>query len=211
MYICVYNEFCLLKINTLFSFAKHFDKKRKKEGDVMNLGEKLKLYRQRCGLTQEELGDRCELTKGYISQLENEITSPSIATLSDILEALGTSLGEFFSEEKEDKIVFGRDDYFVKEEDDQSITWLVPNSQKNEMEPIIVTLEPKAETTMDMPHEGEEFGLVLDGAITLHYGKTVVKVKKGETFYIISNKPHYLENRGSTRAKVVWVASPPNF
>lgn len=177
----------------------------------MNIGEKLKLYRQRCGLTQEELGDRCELTKGYISQLENEVTSPSITTLSDILDALGTTLSEFFKDEEEEKVVFGVDDYFVKSEDDQSITWLVPNSQKNEMEPILVTIEPKAVTTMDMPHEGEEFGYVLDGVVTLHYGKSVTKVKKGETFYYISNKPHYLENRGSTRARVVWVASPPNF
>lgn len=177
----------------------------------MNIGEKLKLYRQRCGLTQEELGDRCELTKGYISQLENEITSPSITTLSDILEALGSTLGEFFKDEEEEKVVFGQDDYFVKSEEDQSITWLVPNSQKNEMEPILVTIEPKAMTTMDMPHEGEEFGYVLEGVVTLHYGKAVSKVKKGETFYYTSNKPHFLENRGSTRARVVWVASPPNF
>ena len=54
----------------------------------MIIGEKIKDLRLSCNLTQEELADRCELTKGYISQLENDLTSPSIATLIDILTSL---------------------------------------------------------------------------------------------------------------------------
>ena len=64
----------------------------------MLLGDKIKQLRLQTGLTQEELADRCELTKGYISQLENDLTSPSIATLIDILSALGTTLKDFFNE-----------------------------------------------------------------------------------------------------------------
>ena len=175
----IYNIFCLPNINRLFSNSKLLAKK----GLKMQIGAKLKLLRQRCELTQEELGDRCELTKGYISQLENEITSPSIATLTDILEALGSTLAEFFAEEKEEKTVFTKEDYFVKTEEGHSITWLVPNSQKNEMEPILITIEPGQSTTMDMPHEGEEFGYVLDGTVYLHHGKKREKCKKGDTFY----------------------------
>ena len=59
---------------------------------TMNLGKKIKQMRNQKGLTQEELADRCELTKGYISQLENNLNSPSIATLTDILAALGSDL-----------------------------------------------------------------------------------------------------------------------
>ncbi|MBQ1821335.1 MAG: helix-turn-helix transcriptional regulator, partial [Clostridia bacterium] len=50
------------------------------------IGRKLRRLRVKLGLTQEELAARTELTKGFISQLENDITSPSIATLIDILE-----------------------------------------------------------------------------------------------------------------------------
>ena len=46
----------------------------------------------------EELASRCELTKGFLSQLERNLTSPSIATLQDIVEALGTTLAKFFQE-----------------------------------------------------------------------------------------------------------------
>ena len=66
----------------------------------MKIGAKIKESRQQLGLTQQELADRCELTKGYISQLENDLTSPSIATLEDIVAALGQSLKDFFSEEE---------------------------------------------------------------------------------------------------------------
>ena len=101
----------------------------------MTIGEKIKSLRILCQLTQEELADRCELTKGYISQVENDLTSPTISTLSDILTALGTNLSEFFVEEKEEQVVFHQEDYIVKCNEFDTTTWLVPNSQKNEMEP----------------------------------------------------------------------------
>ena len=54
----------------------------------MDIGSKLKEIRTLKGLTQEELADRAELSKGFISQLERNLTSPSIATLTDILQCL---------------------------------------------------------------------------------------------------------------------------
>ena len=82
----------------------------------MDIGNKLKELRVLKGLTQEELADRSELSKGFISQLERNLTSPSITTLMDILQCLGTSIGEFFNEAPDEQIVFGKQDYFVKED-----------------------------------------------------------------------------------------------
>ena len=79
---------------------------------MIEIGRKIKQYRLQLGLTQEELADRTELTKGYISQLENDLCSPSIATLQDILNILGVSLQEFFTEPKKEKVVYSQDDYF---------------------------------------------------------------------------------------------------
>ena len=140
----------------------------------MNIGAKIKQLRQELGLTQEELADRAELTKGFISQLERDMTSPSIATLEDILQCLGTSIGEFFRNEKEtEQIVFTEEDYFVKEDQEYGnrIQWIIPNAQKNTMEPIHLHLEAKGSTYPDNPHEGEEFGYVLRGKIVIHLGK----------------------------------------
>ena len=60
--------------------------------NIAVLGSRIQQFREARGLTQEELASRCELSKGYISQLENDLTSPSIATLKDIL----TAVGKFF-------------------------------------------------------------------------------------------------------------------
>ena len=64
----------------------------------MKIGNKIKELRVLNGLTQEELADRAELSKGFISQLERDLTSPSIATLVDILQVLGTDLKEFLKD-----------------------------------------------------------------------------------------------------------------
>ena len=177
----------------------------------MNLGEKIKRMRLQKGLTQEELADRCELTKGYISQLENNLNSPSIATLTDILAALGSSLAEFFQEEPEEKIVYTKNEFIEKDSDGVLLNWLIPNAQKNMMEPILVELDEGAETAGDIPHEGEEFGYVLSGSITIVLGKKHHPCKKGEAFYYSASKPHFIRNNGKSKAKFLWISTPPNF
>ena len=178
----------------------------------MVIGKKIKTLRTLNNLTQEELASRCELTKGYISQLENDLTSPSITTLVDILTALGTNLNEFFSSDTiTEKITFSKDDHVEKENEYGSITWLITNAQKNKMEPILLKLNPKQETPIDYPHEGEEFGYVIEGSIVICLDNQKFKCKKGESFYYESDKPHYIKNNGTTVAKVIWISSPPNF
>lgn len=62
----------------------------------MEIGAKIRQLRITNQMTQEELADRAELSKGFISQIENDLTSPSITTLVDILQCLGTDLKTFF-------------------------------------------------------------------------------------------------------------------
>ena len=179
---------------------------------MLEIGEKIKRRRVSLGLTQEELAARVELSKGFISQVERDLTSPSIATLTDILEALGMSLADFFSQEDtNEKVVFGADDVFVKEDEDagHSIHWLIPNAQKNSLEPILVTLQSGGKTWEQDPHEGEEFGYVLQGSVSSHRGAKTYKAKKGESFYFVADKKHYLTSKGG--AVILWVSSPPSF
>ncbi|MDD6212193.1 MAG: helix-turn-helix domain-containing protein [Clostridiales bacterium] len=177
----------------------------------MSIGMKLKDLRIRKGLTQEELADRAELTKGFISQVERDLTSPSIATLMDILQCLGTDIGDFFNEEKEEQIVFAKTDYFEKEDTElkNKIQWIIPNAQKNVMEPILLTLEAGGSTYPDNPHEGEEFGYVLKGSVRIHLGTRIIPAKSGESFYFRPDKQHFLESRHG--AVLLWVTSPPSF
>ena len=177
----------------------------------MDIGFKIKELRMERGLTQEELADRAELSKGFISQVENNLTSPSIATLTDILQCLGTDLKDFFNDTKDEQIDFSKEDYFEKNDSElkNSIQWIIPNAQKNTMEPILLTLEQGGSTYPDNPHEGEEFGYVLKGSVEIHIGGKIYKAKKGESFYYEAKYSHHIESKKG--ATIIWVSSPPSF
>lgn len=179
----------------------------------MNIGNKLKELRVAKNLTQEELADRAELSKSFISQVERDLTSPSIATLIDILQCLGTNLNDFFSEEPDEQVVFHEEDFFIKEDRElkNTIEWIIPNAQKNMMEPIRLTLQPGGSTYRDVPHEGEEFGYVLHGSIKIHVGNKIYFAKKGESFYFTPQSEHYITANKTTGAKLIWISTPPNF
>jgi len=178
----------------------------------LKIGERLKRLRMTNSLTQEELASRSDLTKGYISQLENDATSPSIATLKDILDVFGVSMQEFFSEISDEDIVFGKDARVQATDDDKiKVELLVPGAQNREMDPVLVTLDPGGEMEEQPFHEGEEFGFILLGKVQLRLDDRLYTVKKDECFYFTSDKKHAVKNIGRGPAKILWVVTPPTF
>ena len=163
----------------------------------MDIGHRMKELRIQYGLTQQELADRSELSKGFISQLERNLTSPSVGTLLDIIQCLGTTPAEFFTDQEPEQIVFRQEDYFVKENEDlhHTIKWVIPHGASE----------------MYLPTETEEFGYVLKGSVKLHYGPQSFVVKQGESFYFKAGKKHYIENCGGREATILWVSTPPSF
>lgn len=217
-YILFFLDFSIVRcIICLLSLAKlnfEFIVNKNKGSEIrMNIGEKIKELRIQKSLTQEELADRAELSKGFISQVERDLTSPSIATLVDILQCLGTNLEEFFSGTSSEQVVFKKGDYFEKVDGElkNKIEWIIPNAQKNQMEPILLTLETDGSTYPDNPHEGEEFGYVLNGTVILYLGNKQYKIKKGESFYFKPDRQHYIAATGKTGAALLWVTTPPSF
>jgi len=177
----------------------------------MEIGNKIKTLRMINDLTLEELASRCELTKGFLSQLERDLTSPSINTLKDICEVLGVSLSEFFAEKSSEKVIFTESDFFTDKQENCTITWIVPNAQIRDMEPILLALPPNGKSPTLEPHEGEEFGFVLSGKIALVMEDQKRVIKKGESFYLNGSNEHYFINESKYNAEYIWVSSPPLF
>ena len=180
---------------------------------MIDIGNRIRQLRIKNDLTLEELASRTELTKGFLSQLERNLTAPSLQTLEDISAALGVSMSRFFAVEEEEQVVFTDEDTFVDEQEEYTIHWIVPNAQKNSMEPLRMEIRPNGRTQTVYPHKGEEFGYVLQGRITLvsesfPEGQTV---RKGESFYVRGNEQHHLENRTGRDAEVIWISTPPSF
>ncbi len=176
------------------------------------IGERIKALRLSSQLTLEELAARSNLTKGFISQVERDLTSISLENLTSVLSALDTSLAEFFAEEEEKPVVFRRSDR-------RSMEWggvanlevLVPGGTNRTMDPTVVHLAAGEAFGCERPHEGEELGYVLNGTIRLRVSKKTWLLKAGECFYYRANRQHGITNEGSNEAQVLWIASPPRL
>ena len=179
----------------------------------MNLGEKLRNRRLLMGLTQEELAERSDLTKGFISQVENNMTSPSVDTLAGIVTALGTNLSDFFKADLAKPVVYSVADSFSAQYDKLGleIHWIVPSAQTNMMEPTLMDFEPGGRTKSHNPFEGESFGYVIKGTLHLLLGSAEYRLQQGECFYFSADRSFQVENRSTQAAQLLWVLSPPNF
>ncbi|MBN2222168.1 MAG: cupin domain-containing protein, partial [Vallitaleaceae bacterium] len=124
-----------------------------------------------------------------------------------------SDLKSFFHDTEDTQVVFSPNDYFENLNQDlrHTIQWVIPNAQKNTMEPLIITLAPKGSSLKYLPHSGENFGYVLKGSLTLYLGAERYKIKKGESFYFEAKKEFYLYNDSKSDAELLLVSSPPNF
>lgn len=176
----------------------------------MQIGFKIKTLRLQKGLTQEELGERTNLTKGYISQLERDLNSPSIETLFTILEVLGTTPKDFFDDEiMNPKTVYSPDDQTLYEDEEMkyALRWLVPSSNDKEMEPVLITFAKSGEFKQFEPSPAETFIYILKGKIRLHLGGERYIAKQGDSVYYEADYPHQIVNASSGVTQILLVAT----
>jgi transcriptional regulator with XRE-family HTH domain len=118
----------------------------------MKIGERIRNLRQLSNLTQEELAERAGLTKGFISQVERDLTSISLDSLIQILGALDEDISEFFRDSTgEEKIVYRENDRVVIEKDKiRRFELLVPGSRINRAH----SFTWKGQDSKERPHGG---------------------------------------------------------
>ena len=177
---------------------------------TLQIGRKIKRLRLKKGLTQEELGERTDVTKGYISQLERELTSPSIETLFTLLEVLGTSPKEFFEDPKKNmKIVYTPVDQTTYINDDlkYKIRWLVPRSNENEMEPVHITFFHNGEFKQFEPSLAETFIYILSGKVEIEIGNHTYSASAGDSVYYEASDKHRISNSNEGPSEFLLIAT----
>jgi len=178
----------------------------------LKVGQKIKSLRLASDLTQEELANRARLTKGFISQLENDQSSIQIDSLADILEALGISLTEFFHDRPDEAVVFGPSERVQVDGTGASLfELLVPGSTHNLMDPIVVQLKPGEKLPQKKPHPGEQFGYVLKGTATLKLAGKEHEVHAKHCFYFESLRSYQISNQSGKDLSFLWVVTPPQM
>lgn len=179
----------------------------------MDIGANLRNLRLKMGLTQEELAQRADLTKGFISQLERDHSSPTVDTLDALVRALGSNLTDFFRETGREPVVYPAHQAVVQADDrlGHVMRFLVSNAQQLQMEPVLVEIRPGGRSRRYKPFEGQAFGFVISGELVLHLDEELFSLKTEDSFYFEADRSFQLENQGSAAGRLLWILSPPCF
>lgn len=176
----------------------------------MEIGNRIKNLRIQKNLTQEELAERTNLSKGYISQVERDLSMPSMDVFFDMLEVLGCSPKDFFDEEQEEqRVVYKKDEGTRYEAVDgqYTIQWLVPESNENDMEPIQLTLEKNGAFKEFSPSMAETFAFVIKGAVCIEIGMNRYYAKQGDAIYYHANDAHQIFNQADGESHLLMVVT----
>lgn len=177
----------------------------------MDLGSRLRELRRRQKMTLEELGKRSGLTSSFLSQIERNITSPSVKSLREIAAALNTKVGRLFEEERSRDFILLKKDkrkMIANDEFKSRYEVLASGLLDIRMEPSLLILNvggkmEKRSATLD----GEEFGFVLKGKVELVRGAERFLMETGDSIYFRGIKSHKIVNIGNSEANLLWIVS----
>ncbi len=179
------------------------------------IGRHLRELRRRRKLSSRELAARAGVSHSTISLIERDRMSPSIDTLGAIVDALGTTLVEFFSGSRGAYAyspVYRPDDFVeIGNPDEISYRVIGFNHAARKMQVLIETYKPGADTGAIFSHDAQESGLVLEGQIALTVGEETWQLEVGDGYYFDSNLPHRFRNIGSGVARIISAITPPSY
>ncbi len=176
-------------------------------------------------VTLAELAERTGLTASLLSQVERDVTTPSIATLRKIADALGTAVGYFFEDEGKPESIglrgkaYGKRSPVVHEGERKILSptsgvtfYLLNPDMSGPIEFIYDVFEPGASTGEEpYTHPGVECGLILEGELEVQVGEDTYVLRKGDSITFSSETPHRKTNIGQSRSTSIWANTPPWF
>ncbi|MDE2739247.1 MAG: cupin domain-containing protein [Paracoccaceae bacterium] len=176
------------------------------------IGIKVRNRRRELGLTLQELADETNLSVGFISQLERDLTSPSLSSLATIARTLKAEIADFLvvpggesSLTRSDK----REPYTINE---GSLIYerLTSRFPGHKLSGVIMKEEP-GHRSPPMRHEGEEFFYVLEGSITCEVGGKRTILKEGDSIHFNSNELHSTWNHTLQTASILVICTMEIF
>ena len=190
----------------------------------IDVGGRLRAVREARGLSQRELAARAGITNGTVSLIEQNKSSPSVASLKSLLDALPISLSEFFSAAEE--IARPRHFYAASELTELSPADIgmsgqgaaqvslrqVGDAARHTLQILHERYPPGADTGPGLlSHEAEEGGVVVSGTVEVTVGDEVRVLNPGDGYLFDSRIPHRFRNIGDSDCVVVSACTPPTF
>ena len=183
----------------------------------MTTGEKIKQQRKQKSLTLKELGEKTGFSAGYLSLIERNQTALTLVTLKKIAQALEISPGVFVDEVPETlPYVIRQDEYrTLRIHGENTFYYDISNEATRHLKfgPQIEVILPGTEwkRVENHSHEGEEFGYILEGVLTLYIDNKEYKVYPGDSFHFESTHPHALINMTNKCVKILYILERENW
>jgi transcriptional regulator with XRE-family HTH domain len=178
------------------------------------IGPKLKTLRKQRRLTLRQLAIGAGCSPSLVSYIETGKTDPSISTLKKIATVLKVNMVDFFVENDTTEPIVMQESMRIP----MSLpVWraqmfsLTKSVIGKRMQPFFTVIQPRGGAREVYVHDGDEFGIVLKGTLTLRLAQSVFTVRENESFYFSSTIPHSWVNNTKKETIVVWVVSPPTF
>ncbi len=208
-----------------FRIARAFDKLGAADKETpmgFDVGTRLREIRQAAGLSQRELAARSGVTHSLISLIEQNRSSPSVASLRKILDGIPMTMVNFFDEghPSRDQVFFAAADLIDLtsrlhqvnggESSGRMSFRQVGDAKAHNLQILHESYEPGADTGVAMlKHNSHEGGVVLSGELELTVGDQVKVLKPGEAYLFDSRVPHRFRNIGTQPCTVVSACTPP--
>jgi transcriptional regulator with XRE-family HTH domain len=180
----------------------------------MKIGNRIKNLRTSQRITLKELAKTTGLTTSFLSQLERDLTSPSVSSLEKIAQALNTKVGNFFEKEERKELVFikkGMGKKSIDKEKNIASESLASGFLNIKMQPFVFALGSGAELTKELIYpQGEKFGMVLKGKVELWYDSEKLTLEEGDSIYCaFTQKLQRIVNIGEDETRLLLVVFLP--
>jgi transcriptional regulator with XRE-family HTH domain len=181
-----------------------------------SLGPMIRRSRKRQELTLQQLADRADLSVSYISQIERNLLTPTVASLKRIAGALDMPAGQLmFAEAGTAKSLVavlrkGHRKHVRFPQSSISYELLTPDLRRR-VSALWLVANPGAEGGPALTHEGEDMVIVLQGQLSVDVAGTWHDLKAGDSIYFNSELSHRWCNRRKQVAQAIWISSPPYF
>jgi transcriptional regulator with XRE-family HTH domain len=188
----------------------------------VDVGARLRAIREKSGLSQRQLAHRAGVTNGTISLIEQNRSSPSVASLRKVLGGIPMTLAEFFSQDDlpPAEQIFFRAGELVELASD------IPAARKGSisfrqvgdlrgghvLQVLNERYEPGADTGTGknmLQHDSEEGGVIIEGEIELTVGDQKQILKAGDAYLFDSKIPHRFRNIGDKTCTLISACTPP--
>lgn len=175
---------------------------------VREIGAQIRRLRTRRNLTLNALASETGISVSMLSMLERGVATPSIGTLVAVTSALGTHMSELFgSTESSDRSpVRPLRDQVEVETAVGVLRRMVHSDPMVGLEVSVNEYAPDTSSADSLTHHaGTEFGLVIQGTVTVELEDASYVLKPGDGISYMSTRPHRISNTGRTKARAVWV------